>query len=165
MIAIQYRQFKKFYVTFDLYPDKKFDASLKEISKKSEGSAGLPVTLVLKHKNSPNNEYKIVPGLSCSVMIEANEATDDETAINEKGILVPISSVYEVPDTKEKYVWIVNSETLEVTKRTVKTGSLAGKDLIYVMGGIEKGEQLVTAGGNLLAENQKVKFIVSQENL
>jgi RND family efflux transporter MFP subunit len=164
MIAIQYRQFSNFIVSFDIYPDQTFEAILKEIGKKSVGSAGITVTLVLNHKNSPDNKYKIIPGLSCNIKIVLDETLDETLSEEEQGILVPITAVYEMPDSDERYVWIVNTETMLVNKRAVRTGILAGKDLIYILEGIQNGEHLITAGGNLLTEDQKVKFIVTKEN-
>ncbi len=163
MIAIQYRQFSEFLVSFDIYPDKVFTTTLKEIEKKSVGSAGIPVTLVLDHKTTKSSKYKILPGLSCSVKIVLDEGKDKVDSNTDLGILVPLSSVYEAPDSDTKFVWVINSESMIVNKREVSTGVLAGKDLIYIISGIESGEQIVAAGGNLLTENMKVKYLNSKK--
>lgn len=57
----------------------------------------------------------------------------------------------------EAFVWVVDTNTRTVSRRTVTTRpSFNGG--IEVLSGLEKGERVVTAGVNSLADNQSVRF-------
>ncbi|MEP2025801.1 MAG: efflux RND transporter periplasmic adaptor subunit [Reichenbachiella sp.] len=158
MLATQYRNYDYFLVTFDVYPDKQFEADMKEVEKKSVGSAGIPVTIVLRHQNSEDNPYKITPGMSCNVQVVL-KPSEEEASKAEDHILLPLTSVFEQPENEDKYVWVLEPDSMVVQKRQVKIGSPAEQDMIVILSGVSKGETIVTMGGNLLTENQKVKLL------
>jgi membrane fusion protein, multidrug efflux system len=157
ILAIQYRQFKDFTVYFDLYRDIPFTADLKEVEKKSEQSAGIPVVLTLRDINDPNSERRIVPGLACKVKVNLKEAASAKIAA--QGFAIPISSIYEQPDTDQKFVFVVNRDSLTVMRKEITTGNLVSENMIQVKDGLEAGELLVVAGTNALQNGQKVKIL------
>ena len=162
MLAAEYRDYDYFLVTFDVYPDHQFEADMKEVEKKSVGSAGIPVTIVIRHKNTTNDPYKITAGMSCNVQIVLKGSEDKLTAEPED-ILIPLTAVYGEPENNENYVWVVQTDSLVVHKRKVTVGHLAGEDMIVIQSGLSKGETIVTAGGNLLTENQKIKLLTNDQ--
>lgn len=163
MLAASYRNYDYFLVTFDVYPDKQFEADMKEVEKKSVGSAGIPVTIVLRHKNSNDNQYKIAPGMSCNVQVVLKKS-EQEQASGDNNFVLPLTSVFEEGENEDKYVWVVEPDSLVVQKRSVKLGPLADQDMIVILSGVSQGETVVTAGGNLLTENQKVKLLSTIQN-
>ena len=157
LLATQFRQFKDFNVFFDIYPDVPFKANFKGIEKKSESSAGIPITLVLEHKNSNNLEYQIIPGVACKVKVNLEEevsSADDIAAIS-----VPVTAVFEKPDGENRYVFVVNKDSATVSLREVEVGTMVSTNLIWITDGIKQGETLVTAGANRLQDGQKVKIL------
>lgn len=65
---------------------------------------------------------------------------------------IPLSAVYQDDDTPK--VWVVKEDVL--TLRPIQTANF-GKDTIEVIGGLQQGERIVTAGVHKLKEGQKVK--------
>ncbi len=163
MLATQYRNYDYFLVTFDVYPDKQFEADMKEVEKRSVGSAGIPVTIVLRHKNTADSPYKITPGMSCNVQVVL-KSSETETVSAEDNIVLPLTAVFEEADNDDKYVWVVQPDSMVVQKRPIKIGPLAEQDMIVISSGVSQGETVVTMGGNLLTENQKVKFLSTAQN-
>jgi len=158
LLAIQHRKFKSFDVFFDIYKDVPFKANFKEIEKKSEGSAGLPITLVLEHKNTKTSQYKIVPGMSCKIKVNISD-NGKEIEKEDAPISVPVSAIFEKSEDETKCVYVVNKETMTVSLREVKLGSLVSSNLIWVTEGLKKGEILVTSGVARLQDGQKIKFL------
>ncbi|TAJ14353.1 efflux RND transporter periplasmic adaptor subunit [Marinilabiliaceae bacterium JC017] len=158
LLAVQFRNFKDFTVFFDIFKDVPFKANFKEIGKKSESSAGIPITLVLEHKNSPDSEYKIIPGVSCKVKVNLQE---EGTTIEEESaaISVPVTAVFEQPDSDKKFVFVVDKTAMTASKREVTVGTMFSSNLIWITGGLKRGETLVTAGAARLQDGQKIKFL------
>lgn len=156
-VAMLYRNYDYFLVIFEAYPDKVFEADMKQVEKKSIGSAGIPVTIVLREKDNLNTQYRLTPGMSCNVQVVLKK---DESKVSSEGIAVPITAVYEVPENEQKYVWVL-SDSMLVNKRNVKIGTLSGNDMILITEGLNQGETVVVAGGNRLSENQKVKLLTT----
>lgn len=157
-LAIHFRQFENFTVSFDLYRDIPFVADLKEIGKKSEGSAGIPVILVLRHKNTPDSVEKIVPGMACSIKVNVKE-TPEEAEIEVTEFSIPTSAIYAQPDSDQKFVFVLNGENMTVKKTEVTLGTLVSTNLIWVLDGLKRGDILVTAGANVLQDGQEVKYL------
>ena len=157
-LAIYFRQFENFTVSFDLYQDVTFIADLKEIAKKSERSAGIPVILVLRHKNTADKKEKIVPGMACIIKVNLKD-TPEEAEAEVTEFSIPTSSIYAQPDSDQKFVFVLNEEEMTVKKTEVTLGTLVSTNLIWVLDGINKGDILVTAGANVLQDGQKVKYL------
>jgi RND family efflux transporter MFP subunit len=157
-LAIYFRQFENFTVSFDLYQDVTFIADLKEIAKKSERSAGIPVILVLRHKNTPDKKEKIVPGMACLIKVNLKD-TPEEAEAEVTEFSIPTSSIYAQPDSDQKFVFVLNDEDMTVKKTEITIGTLVSTNLIWVLDGINKGDILVTAGANVLQDGQEVKYL------
>lgn len=157
-LAIYFRQFQDFTVGFDLYPDMDFVADLKEIGKKSERSAGIPVILVLRYKNSPEKKEKIVPGMACKIRVNLKDESEDSEVVATE-FSIPTSAIYAQPDSDQKFVFVINEEDMTVSKTEVTLGTLVSSNLIWVLDGLNQGDIVVTAGANVLQDGQKVKYL------
>ena len=157
-LAFYFRQFENFTVSFDLYQDITFMADLKEIAKKSERSAGIPVILVLRHKNTPDKKEKIVPGMACQIKVNLKD-TPEQAEAEVTEFSIPTSSIYAQPDSDQKFVFLLNEEDMTVKKTEIALGTLVSSNLIWVLDGLNKGDILVTAGANVLLDGQKVKYL------
>ena len=92
----------------------------------------------------------IKPGMSAEILI-------DGYADMPKSIAVPVGSVFHL--NGKNYVWVYNSRSSQVQKREILLQKLENKGRITIQAGINKGEQIVTAGIHSLVDNQKVKPI------
>lgn len=154
-LAIFFPQFKSYKVLFDAYPNKVFDAILKEAGKTPE-PAGYPLTLILDYKVGVNPDYRIAPGFTCRVDVILDNALDNETFI------IPVTAVFEGDTDKSPSVWVLNKNTNTVSKKSVQVGSLISNNAIEVISGITHGEWVVSAGVHHLVEGQKVKQLLDR---
>lgn len=152
-LTILYPKFSGYNVTFDAYPSKTFNATLKEIGKSPE-PAGFPLTLYLDHKIEKGMDFLIAPGFTCRVDIVL------EGDINDNSYIVPVTAVFEADTEKSPSVWIVDENNYTVSKRSVKVGSLVSNNAIEIINGLNPGELVVTAGTHSLFEGQKVKQLL-----
>ena len=154
-LAIFYPQFKSYKVQLDAYPDKVFDATLKEAGKTPE-PAGYPLTLILDYKVGVNRDYRIAPGFTCRVDVILDNELDSETFI------IPVTAVFEGDTDKTPSVWVFDKNTNKVSKKSVQVGNLISNNSIEVISGITPGEWVVTAGVHQLVEGQKVKQLLDR---
>ncbi len=157
VLAIQARQFKDFTVSFDIYKGVPFMADLKEVGKKSAQSAGIPVVITLRDLNKVNKEQRIVPGLACNIKVNFKELTDSKAG--EQVFAVPLSSVYGKPDTDQKFVFVVDKDSMTVSRKEIEPGKLISEGMVEILGGLTRGEILVIAGTSTLQPGQKVKIL------
>lgn len=158
-LAVRFRDFQSYEVTFETYPGQKFSAELKEMGK-APSAEGYPLYLYLDYKIDVNNpaQPKISAGMSCRVTIKLGRTGEENNEI-----IVPLGAVFEGETDNQPSVWIINRDNLTVAKRPVTLGDFVGKDHVIIKSGLKAGEQIVAAGSRRLIEGQKVK-ILNQEN-
>lgn len=157
VLAVQSQQFKDFTVFFDIYKGVPFMADLKEVEKKSDQSAGIPVVIRLRDLNKVNKEQRILPGLACNVSVNFKEAGEAETG--SLVFAIPLSSVYGQPDSDQKFVFVVDMDSMTVVRKEIKPGKLISESMIQVDSGLVRGEILVVAGTSTLQDGQKIKIL------
>ena len=153
-LAIQFFNFEGYDVSFEVYPEQNFTASLKEISKSPEPE-GFPLTLYLDHRNVVGGSTIIAPGMSCSVNIKMKEEVKGPTS--ESVIVLPLSAVHEKENEDYASIWTMDPETNTVSSKEVSIGNLVSNNSIQIISGVESGELVVIAGTHRLREGQKVK--------
>jgi RND family efflux transporter MFP subunit len=155
-LAVNFRYFDKYKVVFDVYPDKVFDAVLKEMEK-TPTPEGFKLHLYLKHENNAKSRYKISAGMSCRVNIimgkEAGKGND---------IIIPVAAVVESDTESVPSVWVVTKD-LVVKREHVSLDGFSGRDYIKIKSGLKPGQTIVVAGAKRLVEGQKVT-ILDQKN-
>lgn len=108
----------------------------------------------LYHK--PEKNSRLAPGMNVSVNIKY--ASDDSSLFS-----IPVNAIFEKDN--QSYVWIVNNQI--VTSRAVETDNLIYDGNVGIVSGLEKNEEVVIGGLDLLNENETVKVIkpVSETNI
>jgi len=154
-LAVQLVNFDSYEVRLETYPDIVFNATLKNLEKKSTAE-GFPLHLYLDHKNQLKNKTKIKvgAGMSCRVNINLKENTEEKNRI-----IIPITSVFEGDIDKSTMVWVINKDNNTVKSQNVVTGDLVGHDLIVIEKGISIGNQIVTAGAQRLSEGDAISNV------
>jgi len=156
-LAVRFRNFESYEVTFDTYPDIKFKATLKEMGKVPTAE-GFPLRLYLEHVNDPSkpNQPKISAGMSCRVNIKLKDVNDED-----KQIIIPLSAVFEGDTDNTPSVWILqkSDSVYTVKKQHIKLDGFSGKDKVKVASGLKAGEHIVVAGAKRLVEGEKVKIL------
>ena len=139
-------------VVFDPFPKVKVLAEIKEIgTEASKSTRTYPVTLIM---NQPS-EVKILPGMAGKATGEPSATEDVQLAT---GIQVPLTAIFSPDDIEKTYVWIIDKQSKQVTKREVTTGSLKDSGIIVTQG-LNTGEWIATAGVHYLREGMDIKIL------
>ncbi|MCE5285210.1 MAG: efflux RND transporter periplasmic adaptor subunit [Pelosinus sp.] len=128
-------------VSFWALPNVTTGGAIREIAPMAD-----PLTRTYKVRISlvnPSPEIKL--GMTASVTLAGSEVQIAAT--------IPLSAIYQNGDIP--CVWVVTDDT--VALRPVKTGNF-GNGTIQIVGGLQQGERIVTAGVHKLREGQKVKL-------
>jgi multidrug efflux system membrane fusion protein len=129
-------------VTVAGLPQQQWEARLRELSPAADpASRTYSARLTIGGDTSA-----LAYGMSATVL--GTPATDDR-------IRIPLTALFS-RDGKPR-VWLVGQEGV-VVSRAVSTGRL-GDDSVEITDGLAGGERVVTAGANLLRENQRVKVV------
>ncbi len=135
-----------FTCSFDAYPDKLFEAELKELGRKpQETNQTYLLTVILK-----DNDSKIIkPGMAASISVAFKNRDVKQI------ICIPNTALVSM-NKDENYVYIYEAENISVKKQKVLIGKLTTGG-VEIKSGLNPGQLIVTAGAAFLTNNQKVK--------
>lgn len=141
-------------VRFDFLPDREFTAEIKEFGTQADPQTKTyPVTLTMP---APE-DVSLLPGMTASTTGHMKRNGNGKAP----GFTVPVSAVF-ADELGRQYAWVVDQDTMTVSKREIRVGSLTGKD-IRVLEGLQAGEMIATAGVHFLRENMKVRMLESEK--
>jgi membrane fusion protein (multidrug efflux system) len=134
----------KIQFTVKAFSEEKFTATLQFISPTAD-----PATRNVKVKAVvPNLHYRLKPGFFAEVTVQ--------TGINPKALAIPESALFS--QGGEFFAFVVQNGVAH--RKAVETGQRFQGE-VEILKGIQKGEQVVTAGHEQLSEGMKVKMIES----
>ncbi len=149
VLIAQVRTGSEAIVTFDALPDERLEARVTEVGVSSTGFATtFPVTVCL---GEPND--RIRPGMAAEVAFRF------ETAGTAERLIVPPVAVGE--DRSGRYVFVVVPEEEGIgsaRKTKVTVGELTSEGL-EILGGLQEGDLVVTAGVSRIVDGQKVRIL------
>ena len=121
----------------------------------TSAEAGQPRTIV--------QAVRIVPPERTPESGMAGKATGEPPAnVDESkvpiGKQVPVTSILSPDDIDKTYVWIIDGQSKQVTKREVTTGKLTNTG-IMITDGLEAGEWIAIAGVHYLREGMEVRIL------
>lgn len=99
----------------------------------------------------PPENIVVLPGMNATVELSSARRADS-TAANR--ISVPLPAI--VSDGTTKYVWIVDEDTMKVSRREVTVADRIG-DIAVVTEGLAVGDTIATAGASFLADGMQVR--------
>ena len=108
-------------------------------------------TFRVKFAFNPPQNVPALPGSTGTVYV-GRELLEDEVAGD--GITVPLAAV--LSDGKVRYVWVVDRESMTVSKRTVTVAESIGEE-IAISDGLRPGETIVAAGAAYLHDGMKIR--------
>lgn len=108
-------------------------------------------TFRVKFAFNPPQNVPALPGSTGTVYV-GRELLEDELAGD--GITVPLGAV--LSDGKVRYVWVVDRESMTVSKRTVTVADSIGEE-IAISDGLKPGETIVAAGAAYLHDGMKIR--------
>lgn len=132
-------------VCFDARPDKLYKARVMEISKgTTRNNLSYLLTALL-----PNENGELPSGMSGKAMIKT---TNEESR---KVISIPQSALCHRPSEGD-YVWVVDTNTLQVNRRKVKVGTLLPNGYVAITEGLKTNETIAVSGLRFLSDGMKV---------
>jgi RND family efflux transporter MFP subunit len=142
---------KKVVCRFDAFPGREFTGQVTKVgAEASQTTRTYPVTVQLDQPQ----DVQILPGMAATVR---GQAEDDAKAVA-RALVVSPTVVFTAETDQQSYVWVVDENSHQVSRRAVKTGKPTPEGLT-ITEGLKPGEWVVTAGVNSLHENQKVKIL------
>jgi len=141
------------FATFEDLPGRRLPLSFKEVATKADAKTQ---TFEVTYTMEQLVDATILPGMTATV-------TADFSEFETKAVVfaVPVSAV--VGDYKmDPRVWAVDKQSMAVKPQPVKVGRMLG-DSIEVLGGLEPGSRIVTAGTPFLVEGMKVSLMQELE--
>ena len=140
-------------VIFPNQAEQKFPARLKEFNTEADPNTQTFRTVVTIDRPST---FLVFEGMSTTV--EADLSAAFAGTVNK--IILPATAVFaaedEPVDSKQRYIWKVDPNTMQVSKQSVTVGELTPAG-IEVTAGVEPGQQVIAAGVNFVHDGQKVK--------
>jgi len=146
---IRRSEFETVTCTLDAYPGHLLHATVHEIGRKTEkASQSYPLTVFLELKDN----LIVEPGMAATLKIELREPDQSDT-----GFRLPPGAVFAGP-RNHSCVWRVDPQSMRVTRTRVTTKELS-HGTIFITGGLNAGDCVVTAGAKFLRENQKIRVL------
>lgn len=144
----------KFKVYLDAYPNRVFNAIIKEIgTEASSTTQTFPITLTLQ--DIPI-DLSLLAGMNGKAILEGSQGKEASQRFK-----VPSTAVFS-DNLNKNYVWVIDPTSQTVHKKEVSISSAGRADVIYIVKGVSQGDWIVIAGTSFLSEGQKVKFSPEQ---
>lgn len=135
------------YLVLEVAADRRIPIQFKEASLEADTtSQTYEITFTFDAVDGLN----ILPGMNATVWFKNPE----KWAGGSVEVTVPLTAL--MTDGGQQYVWVVNSDSMVVTRRNVTLEEGVGADL-RVSSGLEPGETIVAAGVSSLSEGMKVR--------
>ena len=137
------------YLSLDADPTLKLPAELSENLAIADQATQ---TIEARFTFTPPKKLVILPGMTGTLNGQYNYITDSTGQVQHP--IVPISAVQS--EAGKTYVWLVDSETMSVSKQAV-TVQPGVSNAVVVSGGLSVGDVIVGAGGHYLSEGATVR--------
>lgn len=148
-------------VKFDQYPDKVYQAVLKEYDTEAD-----PKTQAYRVKVTMDKpaDINVLPGMTATVLANMSKLFPEDY----DRIILPVEAVFAAEDqpleSDQRFVWKYDPTSQQVSRTAVTVGELT-TDGIVVTSGLTQGEQVVAAGVHFLKEGQKVRPMIKERGL
>ena len=136
------------FVVLKAAPDSRIAATFKEANLLADT---VSQTYAVTFTFEPPGELVILPGMNATVELSSARRG---VAGEKQRISVPLSSL--VSDGVSSYVWVVDKDTMTVSRRDVSIADGIGEYAV-VTEGLESGETIITAGASFIAEGMQVR--------
>ena len=147
-------------VIFPALPERSFTAQLKEWDSTADPATN---TYRVVFTLPTPSDVNILPGMSATVMIDANLAA----STSQLTLLVPASALFSPTHQapSENYsVWVYNPSNQRVSLRAVTVHAITNKGA-EISAGLQSGEQIVVAGVHALTDQQQVRPWLKERGL
>lgn len=134
------------YIVLDAAPERRIAIAFKEASLEADTASQ---TYEITFTFVAPDDLIILPGMNAVVWFKDPSAQ----VIGANDVSVPLTAI--ASDGDRKYVWIVDSSSMTVSKRNIVIQPGVGTS-VNVVSGLKKGETIVAAGVSVLSDGMKV---------
>jgi RND family efflux transporter MFP subunit len=139
---------RRAFVILDAAPDTRIEATFKSATLLADSTSQ---TYAVTFTFDPPSKLIVLPGMHATLELsEARRTSDAET----QRVSVPLSAI--LSDGTARFVWIVDQDSMTVSKREVTISDGIGESAV-VTEGLALGETIATAGASYLAEGMQVR--------
>jgi RND family efflux transporter MFP subunit len=135
-------------VILEAAPDTRIVATFKEANLLADT---VSQTYAVTYRFEPPSNLVILPGMSATVELSSARLADASARPRKS---VPISAISS--DGTATYVWVVNPDSMAVSKREITVAEGVGEYAV-VTEGLAAGETIATAGASFLAEGMQIR--------
>lgn len=135
-------------LTLDAAPDTRIATTLRSTSTQADPSTQ---TFEVRFDFAPPGGLLILPGMTGTVR---SQLALGEAAFTNDGVAIPLAAVQ--ADGETRYVWLVDDEVMEVTRRDVTVAADVG-EFMTVSEGLSIGDVIVSAGASYLHEGMRIR--------
>lgn len=145
-VALRARALKQVSIRFNSLPEAQFTGNVIELSK-STTSNNLSYLLTA---SLPNTNNELLAGMSGKITFDASASVSPELMT-----VIPQKAVCHRPTTGS-YVWVIDSNTMQVKRRNIRTGNLLPNGNVEIHDGLKSGEQVAISGLRFLSDHKTV---------
>ncbi len=142
------RKEEKSFVIFEAAPNQRIPAMFQEAKLEADTATQ---TFAITFSFQPPENLITLPGMNAMVEIVSSQ---DKSVDKKTGVSVPLGAI--LSDGKAEYVWLVNMDTMTVSKRKVTVLTSIGETVV-VTKGLSAGDTIAGAGASYLTEGMKVR--------
>ena len=136
------------FVLIDSAPGARIPAVIHSASTQADQSTQ---TFEVKFAFSPPENLVILPGMTGTVQSRLRVLGDGASA---ERVTVPLAAI--AADGDERYAWLVDTDSMTVSRQDIVVGSGIGESLI-VLEGLQAGDTIVGAGMSYLHEGMQIR--------
>ena len=137
------------YITLEAVPDVQVPAEIISLSTQANSSTQ---TFPARFKFTPPDGINILPGMA-GTLHSTMEMLDPSTP-NGAQIQIPLGSI--LSDGEDLFVWVVDLDSMTVSKRAIEIDRSVGETAV-VVSGLDDGETIVGAGASYLFEGMQIR--------
>ena len=136
-------------VNLTALPDRQFLAEIVEVSSLAD-----PATRTYEGtlSFSPPADLHILPGMTANLIV----SLEDEPDVKQDAYALPSYAVA-AAENGEPYVWVVDRESMSVSRQSVQVGGLEGDRIEIRSAGLSPGDWVATSGVHVLEEGDSVR--------
>ncbi len=135
---------------FDAAPGREYSVTVKEFAVNADpNTQTFPVTFSMPQPEDLN----VFPGMTALIVVSDADVADEQPGVP---LTVPANAVFS-DEEGNAHVWVIDAAELTVHQRPVRVGPVTGTDGIVILGGLEAGDMIATAGVYQLQEGQPVR--------
>ena len=150
-IVSDLRRLQSIQVTFEMYPEREFPATIKELAvEASSTTRTYPATLQIE-----NIDASI---LLAGMAGDAKFTFALEPDSKESGMEVASGAVFTDDQLDKSFVWLVQKPENLLKKQEVKTGRMTKRGIL-IRQGLQPGDWVVTAGVHSAQEGEQVRLL------